>query len=352
MVAGEGHSKAVCLAQQVAQHLPLLGGEVGEAVQPQVHPLGPGVLLQLFRRPGQPVPGVQGRPGCHGLIGPADQPQIPQLLPLRAGELMPCLEQQLRLDAAALQLVRRGQQALQECRPAGRAGIDRQLVGHRLYRLVHQQQPAAGIQLWLPHPARGQKHPVGQPAEGQHLSIQGDTVSACPAQGTLRLMGLLLRHDEHLLPPLPRLGQAGEHRSGLSGPRPSQDQFQHGPRLPSVSHSGPRSQGAVQQTLLYHTLPRKKSGGKHNVSSWNLISQRPSSAQGGLAQTLPCGISGNLYQTKRNAAAKCSLLSPPLVFPARMWYHVIAMTGRHFHAKEDFLWTISSWICPGMNCSP
>ena len=222
MVAGEGHREAVRLTHQVAQHLPLLGSEVGKAVQPQVHPLGPGVLLQLFRRPGQPVPGVQGRPGGHGLIGPADQPQVPQLLPLRAGELAPSLEQQLRLDAAALQLVRRGQQALQKHRPAGRAGIDRQLVGHRLHRLVHQQQPTAGVQLRLPHPACGQKHPVGQPTEGQHLTVQGDPVPACPAQGPLRLVGLLLRHDEHLLPPLPRLSQAGEHRSGLSRPRTPQ----------------------------------------------------------------------------------------------------------------------------------
>ena len=74
MVTGQGHRHLMGLAEEVAQHLLLLGGEVGKAVQPQVLPLSPGAMGQLVRRPGEPVPGVQGRLGHQGLVGPADEP--------------------------------------------------------------------------------------------------------------------------------------------------------------------------------------------------------------------------------------------------------------------------------------
>ena len=74
VVAGEGDGDLVGLGHKLGKHLPLLGSEVGEAVQPQVHILGPRANGQLLRRAGQPVPGVQGGAGSEHLIGPADQP--------------------------------------------------------------------------------------------------------------------------------------------------------------------------------------------------------------------------------------------------------------------------------------
>ena len=221
VVAGEGDGDLVGLGHELGKHLPLLGGEVGEAVQPQVHILGPGAGGELLRRAGQPIPGVQGGAGSEGLVGPADEPQIPQLVPLGPFHLLPRLEEQLRLDTAAFQLVHRGQQVFQKGGTAGGPGVHGQLWGHRLYRLVHEQQPSAAVQLRLPHASRGQKHPVGQTAEGQHLGVQGYLVSPGLTKSTLGLVGLLLRDHQHLPPLLARLAQALQHCGGLAAARPA-----------------------------------------------------------------------------------------------------------------------------------
>ena len=109
VVAGQGHRHLVGLTQQMAQHLLLLGSEVGEAVQPQVLPPGPGAAGQLVRRPGEPVSGVQGRLGHQGLVGPADEPQVGELVPAGALGLLPRPDKLLRAHPAAFQLVHRSQ---------------------------------------------------------------------------------------------------------------------------------------------------------------------------------------------------------------------------------------------------
>ena len=117
VVAGEGDGDGIRLFQQLPQHLLLLGSEVGKAVQPQVGSLGPGAVPQLLRRPGQPVPGVQGHLGSEGIVSPADQGQVPQLLSLRSLRLAARPLQVCRGDPAALQLVYSGDQAAEERGP-------------------------------------------------------------------------------------------------------------------------------------------------------------------------------------------------------------------------------------------
>ena len=144
-----------------------------------------------------------------------------QFVPLRTFHLLPRLEEQLRLDTAAFQLVHRGQQVFQKGGTAGGPGVHGQLLGHRLYRLVHKQQPSAAVQFRLSHASRGQEHPVGKAAEGQHLGVQGYLVPPCLTKGTLGLVGLLLRDHQHLPPLLARLAQALQHRGGLAAARPA-----------------------------------------------------------------------------------------------------------------------------------
>lgn len=55
--AGECDGYGCSLVQQAPEHLLLLGGKVGETVQPQVLSRSPGTGFQLIRRPGQPVAG-------------------------------------------------------------------------------------------------------------------------------------------------------------------------------------------------------------------------------------------------------------------------------------------------------
>ena len=73
VVAGQGHGDGAGLGQQGPDHLPLLGGEVGEAVQIEVLPRRPVLPGEHLRQPGQPVPGVGPLPGGEGLIGAVDQ---------------------------------------------------------------------------------------------------------------------------------------------------------------------------------------------------------------------------------------------------------------------------------------
>ena len=227
---GEGHGDAAGLRQKLPQHQPLLGRKVGKAVHIHVHAAGVSSLFQPLRQPGEPVPGVGGGPGGQGVVGPEDEPQVPQLLPLPAPGLLPRPGQGRRSDLILLALVQCGQQASQESWLAGGALIDAQMAGHRLQRGVHQQQPPAGVQGGDGHAAhlRLGKDPAGQPGEGQHLGIEGDLVPRHSAQGPLGIVAGLLRHENELSP-LPAVpGRRPEHGGGLAGPRPAQQQLQHG----------------------------------------------------------------------------------------------------------------------------
>ena len=76
MVAGKSHGHATRLAQQRAEHLPLLGRKVGKAVHIKLPPSGPGAPLQHRGQTGQAVPWVGPLPGRQRLIGSVDQRQV------------------------------------------------------------------------------------------------------------------------------------------------------------------------------------------------------------------------------------------------------------------------------------
>ena len=219
VVTGEGDRQAFGLAHHEPKQLLLLGGEVGKAVQPYLLALRPPAGPQLVRRPGQPVPGVQGGLVCQSLVLPQDQAQVLELVPLRTGGRPPRLDKQLWRDAAAFQLVRRGQQRGEEGGPLGGPPVDFQLSGGVPNCPIHQKEPSAAIQLLLPQAPRLLKNPVGQPAEGQHLRPQIDLRPPGGAQRPLRLVGLLLRDQKYLGPRPLRLTYAVQHGGGLSAPR-------------------------------------------------------------------------------------------------------------------------------------
>ena len=200
-VAGEGHRHGARLLHQLLQHAPLLGGEVGEAVQVDVPPLRPAALRQRRRQPGEPVPGIGPLPEGQRLIGPADKGQVGKLVPGLSPGLPGHFPQLFRGNSAGLALVHRGGQPGEELGLPGGAGVYLQLVGHRLEGHVHQQQPPARVQGRGGQSARHGKDPAGKPGEGEHLRVQTHGVASLCAQPALHIVGVLLRNNEQLGPP-------------------------------------------------------------------------------------------------------------------------------------------------------
>ena len=184
------------LAEDGLQHQVLLGGEVCKPVQVHVLPLKEGGGPQFLRQAGELVPGVQGAPGGHGLVGPENQAQVPEFLPVQALGLLPDLGQLGPGDAAAFQLVQGGEEAVQELRPPGGHGIDGEVILNGLQRRVHGQQPPPLVQDGVgPAPCLGQD-PVFQAGEGEDLPIGPGLVAVFPAEAPLGLKGGLLGHQE------------------------------------------------------------------------------------------------------------------------------------------------------------
>ena len=225
--AGEGHGDRVGLTQDLLQHQPLLGGEVGEAVQVDVLVLEEGVALEFVGQTGEPVPGVQAAPGGHGLVGPEDQPQVPELFPVQALGLLPHLGQLGPGDAAAFQLVHGGDKAGQEFRLPGGHGVHRQAAADRFQGSVHDQQTAALVQHRLgAAPGQGE-HPVFQPGEGEDLSVPPRLVAVFPAEPLFCLEGGLLRHQQKLAADLSLLSHAAQDSPRLAAAGPAGDDMQH-----------------------------------------------------------------------------------------------------------------------------
>ena len=190
--------------------------------------------MQGLGQAGELVPGVGPLAGGHGLVGPEDEAQVGQLLPLRPAGLLPRPAQLLRGYTAALQLVRCGNKAGEKGGLAGGALVDLQLAGYRPQGAVHEQQPPSRVQCGGGQPAVGGEHPVGQAGKGEHLGIQAHRAASRPTQLPLHVVGVLLGHQEDLLPaPLPR--RHGAEQGGcLPGARPAQQQLEHLPRLLSL----------------------------------------------------------------------------------------------------------------------
>ena len=226
-VAGQGHGHRIGLLEQGLDNQRLLRGKVGEAVQVHVHPLCPAALLQPLRQAGHPVPGVGGPAGGEGLIGPVDEGQVQQLVPLGAVGLLPRCPQMLGRDAAAFQLVHRGDEPGEELRLPGGPAVHLQLPCHRLEGGVHQQQPSARVQSGGSQSAGDREHPACHAGEGEHLGVPGHLIPPDGTQTALHVVGVLLRHHQHLGPDASALSDAPEHGRGLTAPRAAQQQIQH-----------------------------------------------------------------------------------------------------------------------------
>ena len=194
-VPGERDGDGVGLLQDLLQHKPLLGGKVGEAVQINVFLLKERIGAELLGQAGEAVTRVQGPSRRAGLIGPEDEAQVPELLPVQPLCLLPHLGQRLAGDAAAFQLIHGGEETAQKLRAAGRHGVDGQVGRDGAQGGVHGQQPPALVQHRLGHAPGQGEDAVFQTGKGEDLSIHPRPVSVLPAEALLRLKGRLFRHQ-------------------------------------------------------------------------------------------------------------------------------------------------------------
>ena len=210
------------------QHLPLLGVEVGEAVQKHVLAEDVAGGSQRLAEPGHPVPGVKAGTVQPGLIRPVQQAQIQQLVPAGPLDLPGLALQQRRGHAVAAQLVKEVQQLLQKRRLLGGAAVDLQQRSHLPQGLLQRQQLAAGVQRHLGGAAGQGQHPVTQTAEAEDLRMAAGGIPAEAAQVHLRLVGGMLRHQQDLLAGIPQFPDLAEHLFRFSRFGPAHQDRQHG----------------------------------------------------------------------------------------------------------------------------
>ena len=214
--------------QQGQQHLLLLPGEVDETVH--IHM---GVCVQvtfpdLSGQHRQPVRRVSVTVGHHGVIGLQHQGQVLQLIPQAAAAFPSGGQQGLGIDGGGFQLVHRGEQHGLQLRPALRSGIDLQPGAQFPQGQSHAQQPPALVQPGRAAAAQLAGHAPGKAGEAEHLGIAGEGVPAAAAKLPLRLMAVLLRHQQNPagLPGIHGLFDFVYDGGGLAGARLADHQFQ------------------------------------------------------------------------------------------------------------------------------
>ena len=224
----QGDGDAPPLPQQVGKHLLLLGREVAEAIQEEVHALCDMGLLQVVAELAHPVPGVQARPLQPRLIGPVEEAQVPELFPGGAGQFLPPAAQILRRDGKALELVKEVQHPREESRLPGGTAVELQLRRHLAQGLLQRQELAPLVQRDIGQSPGDGEHPGPQPPEAQDLGVAAGGVAAGAAEVHLRRVGGMLRHQQHLPGGIPQCCDPSQHPLRLSALRPAHKDRQHG----------------------------------------------------------------------------------------------------------------------------
>ena len=229
IVQGEADGELRAPAQHGSQHRLLLSGEVQEAVHIDPILRTHGALLDLLCQQGQPVGGVRVAVCHHRVVGLLDKGQILQLLlqPLAAalrGGL-----QLLRRDTGGLQLLQSGEQEALGLRPAVGPVVDLQTGAHGVQGQSHAEKLSALVQHGRRQASVKLGHAAGKAREAEHLRREGETVPADAAELPLRLVAVLLRHQEHmvLFPVFHCPAQFLIDGRGLAGPGLSDDEAQH-----------------------------------------------------------------------------------------------------------------------------
>jgi hypothetical protein len=209
----------------------------------------------------EPGAGVEIAAAQPGVVGGVYQGDVPQLAAHGPVQVLYLPVQGLGADLVGVELLRQVRQLPQERRPLAGPSEYPQLRGQLLQHPPHGQQLPPVVQGKLRQAAGFRQHPGRQAPEAQHLRVPGRRGSQGPAQVHLRLVGDMLRHQQHLPPQSPVFLHSLQYPPGFSGPGPSYPYRQHPPRLLSDALTA-GYHGCCPKKLLPDSIPHFPPGGK------------------------------------------------------------------------------------------
>ena len=226
LIPQQRHRQALRLPQRRGQNILLHPVEVGEPIH--IHVLARQIIRcrQRIAQLLHPRPGIEPVAPQPCVVGAVDQRRRPQLFPGRAVHIRHLRHQLLRRHPVGIQLIGQRHQLPQKRRPLRGPCEHRQPPADLLQRPPHGQQLAAVVQRHVRQTAHLPQHPRGQVPEAQHLRVPAGGGAASAAQIQLRLMGCVLRHQQHLRPLPPPLFDGLQHQPALTGPGPAHPNLQ------------------------------------------------------------------------------------------------------------------------------
>ena len=199
-VKRQAHGKLRARREHSEDDLKLLLCEVDKAVYIHVRAAAEYAAGYLRFKHGEPVGGVGAAAAHNGVIAFKHERKVGKLVTERVIHFRRCTRQRLARHAGGFQLVHRMKQHILKLRLSLCARIHAQPRRRCLERERHAQKPPALVERG-PRAAAVQAHHAPRKAgERKHLRIQRERVAAAQAELPLRLVAVLLRHDEKSLP--------------------------------------------------------------------------------------------------------------------------------------------------------
>ena len=218
-------------------------------------------MLQMLPELLEPGPGIHVSVVQPGVIRRIQQRDIPQLIAHSALQVLYMCIEVPGPDLIGVKLLHQVRQLPQKRRPLTGPPEHPQLRRQLLQNPPHGQELSPVVQGKLRQPSRFGQHPGRQAPEAQHLRIPGRRGPQGPAQVHLRLMGNMLRHQQHLPPQSPVFLHSLQYPPGFSGPGPSYPYRQHPPRLLSDALTA-GYHGCCPKKLSSDSIPHFPPGGK------------------------------------------------------------------------------------------
>ena len=220
--------------EQLEEDAALDACEVRESVHIDVARAAEGALRQAREQTAKALGGVRVLRADGGEESAHDKGKVLQLLPQGSARHPRGLRHSGLVEARGAQLVHGAQEFQLQLRRAARARVDAQAGIDPVQGQGHAEQPPARLQGLAARRAQLGLHLPRKAREGQHLGIERQARPRDAGQLPLRLVAVLLRHEQHA-PALSRERRAAyllHYERGLTRSGPACYQSKQGLRPP------------------------------------------------------------------------------------------------------------------------